>query len=184
MGIGSLCPFTNFSHTVKGKILTQESGWEVEESLAGTSVSWNCYCWRPLQPSTNVFCFLNAAGQNLALHRCGVCSLFCKASSISIFCFSLMFSSLVKRHVYGNTATEITGGALSALVSALLMLLTSGLIEELALLLLLHAPSHYGAGYPWRRCLYDNEHLVCDSVRETLGGVGQMSTRHVCNCLF
>lgn len=70
----------------------------------------------------------------------------------------------------GNTATEITGGTLSALISALLMLLTNGLIEELAVLLLLHVPTHYGVGYPWRRCLYNNEHLARDSAWETLGG--------------
>lgn len=87
------------------------------------------------------------------------------------------------RSVYGNTATEITGGVLSALISALLMLLTNGLIEELAVLLLLHALAHYGQGYPWRRCLYNNGHLARDSAWETLGGVGQ-STGSVCNCLF
>lgn len=90
----------------------------------------------------------------------------------------------MKRSVYGNTATEITGGILSVLISALLMLLTNGLIKELAVLLLLHAPTHYGAGYPWRRCHYNNEHLARDSAREMLGGVGQMSTRSVWNCLF
>lgn len=89
----------------------------------------------------------------------------------------------MKRSVCGNTATEITGGVLSALISALLMLLTHGLIEELAVLLFLHAPTLYGAGYPWRRCLCNNEHLARDSARETLGGVGQ-STGSVCNCLF
>lgn len=78
----------------------------------------------------------------------------------------------MKRSVYGNTGTEITGGILSALISALLVLLTNGLIKELAVLLLLRAPTHYGAGYPWRRCLHNNEHLARDSAWETLGGGG------------
>lgn len=78
----------------------------------------------------------------------------------------------------GNTATEITGGTLSALISALLMLLRSGLIAELAVLLLLWAPAHSGAGYPWRRCLCSNEHLVCDCWG-TLGGAGIVYSKSV-----
>lgn len=89
----------------------------------------------------------------------------------------------MKRSVYGNRGTGITGGVLSALISALLMPLTNALIEELAGLLLLHAPTHYGAGCPWRGCLDNNEHLPGDSARETLGGLGQ-SPGSVCNCLF
>lgn len=157
----------------------------MEESPAGTSASWKRLLLEAFAAEHKcAFCFLNALGQNLKLYRCGVYSLFYEASSINIFCFSLIFSSLLKRSVYWNTGTEITGGILSALISALLMLLTDGLIKELAVLLLLHAPTHYGAGYPWRRCLHNNEHLARDSAQETLGGVGQMSTRNVCNCLF
>jgi len=78
--------------------------------------------------------------------------------------------------VCANIAAEITGGISSALISGLLMLLTNGLIKELALLLL---------SYPLRtwvsmeKMSYINEHLVCASVQETLGGVGQTSTLSV-----
>lgn len=81
--------------------------------------------------------------------------------------------------MYANIATEITGGVLGALISGLLMLLTNGRRKELALLLLLHTLIHYGPTYPWKRCLYNNEHLACALVQETLGGVGQMSTLSV-----
>lgn len=72
-----------------------------------------------------------------------------------------------------STATEITGGILCALISGLLMLLTNDLIKELALLFSLRALIHYGPGYPWKRCFYNNKHLACAFVQETLGGVGQ-----------
>lgn len=86
--------------------------------------------------------------------------------------------------MYANIATEITGGTLCALISGLLMLLTDDLIKELALLLLLHTLIHYRSGYPWKRGLCNNEHLACASVQEALGGVGQMSSPSVCNCLL
>lgn len=72
--------------------------------------------------------------------------------------------------MYANIAPEVTGGVLCVLISGLLMLLVNGLIKELALLLLLHTFICYGPGYPWKRRLYNNEHLVCAPVQETLGG--------------
>lgn len=98
---------------------------------------------------------------------------FTKCLGLVHFAFPRYSEAWLNRSIYMSIATEITGGILCALISGLLMLLTNDLIKELALPFLLRALIHYGPGYPWKRCFYNNKHLACASVQETLGGVGQ-----------
>lgn len=54
----------NFSHTVKGKTLTQKADGKWKKALQEHQSAENCYCWRPLQLSTNVpFVFLMLWGR-------------------------------------------------------------------------------------------------------------------------